>query len=88
MHERCPVCALGFQREPGYFVGAMYIGYALMLLPAGLTYLAIWYFTGWSANKIMLCTFIAYLPLVPPVIRWARVLWLYFDQSIDPDSVA
>src|SRR5688572_7617008 len=85
MHERCPVCALKFEREPGYFVGAMYIAYGLMLPPAVLIYLAIWRFADWSPNVSLLCTFVAYLPLVPPVMRWARVLWLYFDRSIDPD---
>lgn len=25
MHEQCPHCALKFEREQGYFVGAMYI---------------------------------------------------------------
>jgi hypothetical protein len=85
MYERCPVCALKYQREPGYFVGAMYIGYGLMLPPAVLIYLAISHFADWSPNAVLLCTFVAYLPLVPPVIRWARVLWIYFDQSVDPD---
>jgi hypothetical protein len=26
MHERCPACGLKFEREDGYFLGAMYIG--------------------------------------------------------------
>ncbi|MBI2555767.1 MAG: hypothetical protein HYV92_15375 [Candidatus Rokubacteria bacterium] len=25
---RCPLCGLAFEREPGYFVGAMYVNYA------------------------------------------------------------
>ena len=85
MHERCPVCGLRFEREPGYFVGAMYIGYALMLPPSVLIYLALWRFSHWSANVILFCTFLAYLPLVAPVLRIARVLWIYFDRGIDPD---
>jgi len=31
MRERCPACDLKFEREEGYFLGAMYIGYALAL---------------------------------------------------------
>jgi uncharacterized protein (DUF983 family) len=85
MHERCPVCALKYEREPGYFVGAMYISYALMLPPAVLIYLIIWHFSHWSSSVVLLVTFIAYLPLVPPAVRWARVLWIYFDRSVDPD---
>ena len=32
MRERCPVCSLKFEREEGYFLGAMYISYSLALL--------------------------------------------------------
>ena len=32
MRERCPVCQLKFEREQGYFLGAMYISYGLALL--------------------------------------------------------
>ena len=31
MHEYCPVCGLKFEREEGYFLGAMYISYGLAL---------------------------------------------------------
>ena len=31
MYERCEVCNLKFEREPGYFLGAMYISYGLGL---------------------------------------------------------
>ena len=29
MHPQCPVCGLRYHREPGYFLGAMYISYGL-----------------------------------------------------------
>ena len=29
MNERCPVCNLHFERERGYFLGAMYVSYAM-----------------------------------------------------------
>ena len=85
LHERCAVCGLRYHREPGYFLGAMYISYMLMLPAAILLCLTIWYFSGWPFDIVVLATFIAGLPLVPPVMRWARVLWLYFDRTLDPD---
>jgi hypothetical protein len=33
----------------------------------------------------MLCAFIGYLPFVPAVTRWARVIWMYVDRHFDPD---
>ena len=85
MHERCPACGLKYEREPGYFVGAIYISYALMLPVATLIYLAFWYFLDWSAYAVLLCTVLSFLPLGPLAVRWARVLWLYLERSLDPE---
>lgn len=35
MNDRCPTCGLHFNREPGYFLGAMYISYGLGLAVIG-----------------------------------------------------
>jgi uncharacterized protein (DUF983 family) len=29
MHAQCPLCGLVFEREPGYFTGAMYLSYGV-----------------------------------------------------------
>ena len=38
MHEDCPNCQYHFEREPGYFLGAMYISYGLAAFQGLLTY--------------------------------------------------
>jgi len=85
MYGTCTVCGLKFEREPGYFLGAMFISYALMIPPVLLGTLAIWYLSGWRFNLVLVCTFVAYLPLVPMVTRLARVLWIYLDRTLEPD---
>jgi uncharacterized protein (DUF983 family) len=84
MHERCPVCDHKFEREPGYFLGALYFSYAMSIPPGLLLVLLLWWITRWSFDVVMFAAFIAYLPLVPIVTRWARVLWLYLDWHFDP----
>src|SRR5271155_4411203 len=45
MNDPCPVCGLVFEREPGYFLGAMYVSYALaVMILAPLFFLAQWLF--------------------------------------------
>jgi uncharacterized protein (DUF983 family) len=85
MHERCRVCGLKFEREPGYFVGAMYVSYALTLPPALILFFVIRMLSPWTFNIALVATFAVSLPLVPFVMRMARVLWIYFDRRIDPD---
>ncbi|MBI3519702.1 MAG: DUF983 domain-containing protein [Bacteroidetes bacterium] len=44
MKERCNVCNYYFDREPGYFIGAMYISYGLAVLQGILTFLILYFF--------------------------------------------
>lgn len=84
--DRCPVCGLRYEREPGYFLGAMYFSYVLSIPPGLALVLLIWWLTGLPFDVVMFCAFLAYLPLVPVVSRWSRVLWLYVDQQFDPQK--
>ena len=86
MSTRCPSCALRFEREPGYFTGAMYVSYALALpilaALAGLVHLA----KPTSSLSWTLCAAtLLFLPFVPAVFRASRVLWIHLDRGIDPE---
>ena len=41
MKERCDSCNYYFDREPGYFIGAMYISYGLAVLQGLITFLLV-----------------------------------------------
>jgi uncharacterized protein (DUF983 family) len=86
MYERCPVCGLKYQREQGYFVGAMYVSYGLAIPPFVLMVTALWLGVGWGYERALLAAFIAYLPFVPIAMRMSRVIWMYIDQAFDPEK--
>jgi hypothetical protein len=86
MHEYCPVCGLKFEREEGYFLGAMLIDYGLGLLLVVILAVLVWLFTRSSLDKTVLAAFLLFLPIVPALTRFGRVLWIYFDQAIDPEK--
>jgi hypothetical protein len=86
MHEFCPVCGLKFEREDGYFLGAMLIDYGLGLLLVVILAVLVWLFTRSSLDKTVLAAFLLFLPIVPALTRFGRVLWIYFDQAIDPEK--
>jgi uncharacterized protein (DUF983 family) len=85
MHERCPVCDLKFDREPGYFLGAMYVSYGLGIVIVAIIAALLWYVTGWWITKDTIWAVVLFLPLAPTITLFARVLWIYLDQTIDPD---
>jgi uncharacterized protein (DUF983 family) len=86
MQERCPNCGLKFEREQGYFLGAMYISYGLALITIVGLGLLLWASTPWSLQKITLWAILLFLPLAPTLTLFSRVLWIYLDRAIDPES--
>jgi uncharacterized protein (DUF983 family) len=85
MHEHCPVCDLRFERESGYFLGAMYIGYGLALVTIAILTAVLFVLTPWHLRTSIIVAIIVFLPFGPLLTHMARVLWIYLDQSIDPD---
>jgi uncharacterized protein (DUF983 family) len=82
--DNCPVCGLKFEREQGYFLGAMYVSYLLSIPPVLLLVVSIWKLSGWTFDWSAGAAAVAYLPFVPVVARFARVVWMYVDQNFDP----
>ena len=83
--ERCPVCNLKFEREQGYFVGAMYVSYMLAIPPYLALVAGLWLLAGWRYQFALLGAVVAYLPFVPMMMRLSRVIWMYIDQAFDPE---
>jgi uncharacterized protein (DUF983 family) len=85
MYERCSACGLKFEREQGYFLGAMYIGYALGVGVLALFAALVWEVTKWPTLKSTVAGIVLFVPLAPVLTWMARVLWIYLDQAVDPD---
>jgi hypothetical protein len=89
MNDPCPDCGLLFQREEGYFLGAMYVSYGLSVVLIGASYLVVTnLFPNLDLTPVGLLTLALYLPLVPAVFRYSRVLWIYFDRAVCPDDTS
>lgn len=85
MFQFCPECGLKFEREPGYFLGAMYIGYGLGLGAITAFSFLLWELFHWSFQSVVLGAVLLFLPFAPYLTVMARVLFIYMDQAIDPD---
>jgi hypothetical protein len=86
MNDRCPVCGLHFDREPGYFLGAMYISYGLGIAVIVAFGVILWLLTTWHLNKIAFWAMVLFVPFAPMLTYFSRVLWIWLDQSVDPES--
>lgn len=84
MHERCRYCDLKFEREMGYFLGAMYLNYGMtvMLVLAG--YFMLELLTDVSL-RVHLWLWTSLSLLLPVILyRHSRALWLCMDYCINP----
>ena len=84
MNEVCPVCYLKFERAQGYWVGAIYVNYAVTTLVA-----IAGYFLLWARTELSTATQLAiWLPfcVVFPLwfFRYSRSLWLAVEYGLNP----
>jgi len=81
MHPTCPVCGHRFEREPGFFQGAMYVSYGI-----GIVYLGM---LGLAANAVVVPRYgiaiavaavvLVHLACIPAVFRYSRVIWAHVN---------
>lgn len=88
MHDTCPQCGYQFGREAGYFTGAMFASYTLAVPLLFVIFMALWHFFSatWPLTFNLLVTFIVFLPFVPVIFRYSRVIWMHVDVMLDPEK--
>ena len=86
MYPDCLSCDLRFEREQGYFVGAIYVNYAVTAVMIIAGYFAVDHFIALSlAPQLVLWgSFAVWFPLV--FFRYSRSLWLSCDYIFNPES--
>jgi hypothetical protein len=83
MHEECPECGVHYERESGYFTGAMYASYAIgigLTLPVWMTLL----FSGAALSVVLTVAIGMILALAPISFHYSRVAWLHVDCHFNP----
>lgn len=88
MKERCPTCGLLFEREPGFFVGAYLINFAIA---EGLLFVLIMGFVFWKdqhpeagvTGPVVMAVF---LGVVAPLLFYpfSRTIWSALDIGMTP----
>jgi hypothetical protein len=89
MNDPCPNCNLLFEREEGYFLGAMYISYGMSSVILIAYYIvAAYLLPSWGSMAIALLVVFPYLPLMPAVFRYSRVIWVHFERWACPTDIS
>ena len=84
MNSHCPRCGLKFEREQGYFVGAIYINYAATVAIAIPGFFLLDAFTSLTVHQ-QLVLWIPFAVLFPLLFfHHSRSLWLALDHLFNP----
>ena len=84
MHQNCSHCDLKFEREQGYFVGAIYINYAATIGVAVPGFFLLDAFTAITLNR-QLAIWLPFAVIFPLLFfHHARSLWLVLDHFFNP----
>ena len=82
MHPGCDRCGLPFTREPGFYLGSIYVNYGITVLLTGAIYAAILGLGG--SHKAALGTCLVVAVLFPVAFfRHARSLLLALDSTVN-----
>ena len=80
MHKNCPHCGLRYEREPGYFYGAMYVTYAFAIAEMVSSCLATYIITGNDTSFPLYATVAILSVFLMSTInyKYSRVVLMYW----------
>lgn len=76
MNEKCSNCQYRYEKEPGYFTGAMFISYALCIVEIGFAFLILRLIGIESSFLIYALSFIV-IACLTFNFRMSRIIWMY-----------
>jgi uncharacterized protein (DUF983 family) len=86
MRENCPMCGIEYEREHGFFMMSIFIGYILGFA-AVVPVLILLFLSDASIAAYFIVSALLLIPLSPFIFRYSRILWLHLDEILDPRPV-
>jgi uncharacterized protein (DUF983 family) len=76
MNDSCQVCHADFEKEPGFYQGAMYVNYALSIATGIGWFLLVYLMYGFDPFIFMISFSVLLILLLPLMFRIGRLLWI------------
>ncbi len=83
-YQHCPNCNLRFDREPGFFHGAMYISYAMIVAMVTNVWFVLYFVFDNPVMEVYIGVIVFLnIVLLPIFFRYSRVLYLYAFGGVE-----
>ena len=77
MHKHCPVCEQTLEPEPGFYFGAMFISYGMLVMMSILTWITLFFSFRPAFAVYVIVILILNVLLLPFIFRYSRTLFLF-----------
>jgi uncharacterized protein (DUF983 family) len=84
MPEYCACCGQRLELEPGFYIGAMYVSYAISVALFLTNFFVLHIFLGIPSFWFLAFNTFILLILWPVIFRYARTFYLYMFVGFDP----
>jgi uncharacterized protein (DUF983 family) len=84
MYEICPNCGVRYEREEGYFMMAIFVGYVMGFFIAVPVLVVLYLTIRPSILGYVIGTLITLVLAAPLIFHYARVIWMHIDDQLDP----
>jgi len=82
MNRACPACGNVFEKEPGYFIGAMIASYFLGVFLAFPPLLALVFTFKVEMVQAIAASIVLIFILQPLLFRYSRILWIRIEHQL------
>ena len=86
MPKKCSSCGLIYEREPGYYLGSIYVNYGLISVLTMASTILLFFFYQVDPTILLYGGFAFAILFSTLFFPFARALWLAFDLSWDPPN--
>ena len=86
MAPECECCGYPYRREPGFYLGSIYINYGVTAICTMLLYAALVMVLGSSHRQALGVSLVVAVVLPVVFFRWARALLLALDNSVNANQ--
>ena len=87
MHKNCPTCNQHYEPEPGFYFGAMFVAYGLIIAMVFILWLTLFFVFDDPPFSVYIIVIVIFnVLLLPLLFRYSRLIFLYAFGGIRYDS--
>jgi uncharacterized protein (DUF983 family) len=85
MPDNCPVCNQDFKIEPGFYIGALWTSYPIVVVFGIILFLILNFVFQLTFFPTAFIIAISLIVLQPAIMRWGRAIWIGITVKYDPE---